>query len=204
MSAPGSLPAKKTILGAVCGPVEVPTSGGPEGPGNQFWSSKPGVRQKPIPLTARAGLSRSPLAQAMEAHFDRPRSDRGSATDAVSSADVERELQVLGQNGSVPQQDRVRVFREAFGRAVELLPDYRPLFFSYQQEMDEFGNKLQEQLREFTTAEGRIKTPPRSNRRDLNGIGAAHIFLALGHAVLGAGLARARVVTCSFTSALHP
>lgn len=71
---------------------------------------------------------------------------------------VERELQVLGQNGSVPQQDRVRVFREAFGRAVELLPDYRPLFFSYQQEMDEFGNKLQEQLREFTTAEGRIKT----------------------------------------------
>ncbi|OLP77478.1 hypothetical protein AK812_SmicGene42456 [Symbiodinium microadriaticum] len=127
MSAPGSLPAKKTILGAVCGPVEVPTSGGPEGPGNQFWSSKPGVChvQKPIPLTARAGLSRGPLAQAMEAHFERPRSDRGAGQQVrqrMSGAQqimawVERELQVLGQNGSVPQQDRVRVFKEAFGAA---------------------------------------------------------------------------------------
>eukprot|EP00913_Durusdinium_trenchii_P019140 g17987.t1 len=59
-------------------------------------------------------------------------------------AEVERELQTVGPSGIVPQHDRVRILGEAFSRAIELLPEYRPLLFSYQREIDDFIEKLQD------------------------------------------------------------
>lgn len=162
------IPVRKTlanVVGAV--PQDRPWETASLGPGDACWSSNPGVchvPQKRNNLSARSG--RSPFAQVAGSQLGSARGERTPAEAqsrlwsgaAQITAWVERELQTLSQAGPVPQQDRVRILTEAFGRATELLPEYRPLFYSYQREVDDFIDKLQEQVRDLLNAEGRLKT----------------------------------------------
>eukprot|EP00434_Breviolum_minutum_P040867 symbB.v1.2.036334.t1/scaffold5107.1/size30841/2 len=164
------IPVRKTLADVVGVTPQEPPWGTslPLGPGDNCWASRPGVCHVPQKRSnVNAKSARSPFTQAAEAQFGTARGERTTGEAHTSrlwsgaaqiTAWVERELHTLGQNGPVPQQDRVRILGEAFGRAIEFLPEYRPLFYSYQREIDDFIEKLQEQVRDLLNAEGRLKT----------------------------------------------
>eukprot|EP00931_Biecheleriopsis_adriatica_P074937 TRINITY_DN48906_c0_g1_i1.p1 TRINITY_DN48906_c0_g1~~TRINITY_DN48906_c0_g1_i1.p1 ORF type:complete len:781 (-),score=206.94 TRINITY_DN48906_c0_g1_i1:37-2379(-) len=127
------------------------------GPGDKFWTKDKGVGY----ATSAAGKEkqatpRGPLAQAAESHIESRNTPRSGAQ--VLSEWVDREIRTQSVHGPVPLQDRVRIFNEAFSRAIEMLPEYRALFLSYQHETEALINTLQEHHHDFANIEGRMKT----------------------------------------------
>ncbi|CAE8606529.1 unnamed protein product [Polarella glacialis] len=156
---------------------------GPAGPGDKFWSARGYAESMALKRTSGASKTpRGPLAQVAGAQFEVKSANASSINDRSGNIDssqnsamlsargpgrggmaqlihwVEKELLIQGKSGPVPLADRVRIFAEAFGQAMDMLPEYRPLFLSVQREYEALINWLQEQLNSLAGVESRMKT----------------------------------------------
>lgn len=71
---------------------------------------------------------------------------------------IEKELHETGLLESGPSVERVRVFAQAFGEVIDMLPSYRPFLLSLQKEYDGVVQRLQDELNALAPLEGRLKT----------------------------------------------
>lgn len=85
------------------------------------------------------------------------RAPPGKAAAASLMQWVEKEIQVQSKWGPVTPHDRVRVYSEAFGRAMDLLPDYRPLLLKIQNEYESLIQVLQGDLQNLASLQSRMK-----------------------------------------------
>jgi len=118
------------------------------------------------PLSARAAQSQAVESQRCKSA---PSSDVKQCATAIKPDSkrqhamqilqwVENELSINGLQDCGPCFERVRIFLNALGELIDMLPSYRPFLLMLRKEYEGLVENMQEQFSAFLPMEGRVKT----------------------------------------------